>query len=194
MNEVVAINHDSPVKTMQMVEELVGVQAGHGHSHHEHALDKEFLVCGVNITPLIILLALGIHSIFEGIALGLVKDRNVFIDLMIGVVLHHIAATISLGVSLGQHKTKSRLAIFFIFFGLSFIESGGIAIGIGLSSMPDLFGSLVLALAGGTFVYIACSEILVHEFGDPEHRFAKFGFFIFGAIVITVLWFLSQGA
>jgi solute carrier family 39 (zinc transporter), member 1/2/3 len=124
------------------------------------------LVCGVNITPLILLLAIGFHSIFEGIALGMSKKRNVFINLMIGVVLHHIAATISLGVSLGQHQTKSKLAIFFIFFGLSFIESGGIAIGIGLETAPDLVSSIVLSIAGGTFVYIACSEILVHEFSD----------------------------
>ncbi len=36
-------------------------------------LEKEVLVCGVNISPLILLLALGFHSIFEGIALGLMK-------------------------------------------------------------------------------------------------------------------------
>ena len=59
------------------------------------------LVCGVNITPLIILLALGIHSIFEGIALGMSKSVTTFVNLMIGVSLHHAAACISLGVSLG---------------------------------------------------------------------------------------------
>ena len=149
------------------------------------------MICGVNITPLILLLALGFHSIFEGIALGMIKEEGVFINLMIGVSLQHIAATISLGVSLGQHKTQSKMAIFFIFFALSFIESTGIAIGIGLSDIPEEIGALILALAGGTFVYIACTEILVHEFGDNAHRYWKFLFFIAGSALITCLWFFG---
>lgn len=99
---------------------------------HGKPLDKEVLLCGVNISPLILLLALGFHSIFEGIALGMQKTVGPFINLMIGVTLHHTVACISLGVSLGQHQTKSKKAIFFIFFALSLIESAGIGIGIGI--------------------------------------------------------------
>ena len=73
----------------------------HGHSHGAHILESELKVCGVNITPLILLLAIGVHSIFEGIALGMSKSIPAFVNLMIGVTLHHAAATISLGVSLG---------------------------------------------------------------------------------------------
>lgn len=155
-------------------------------------LEKRLMVCGVNITPLILLLAIGFHSIFEGIALGMTKKEGVFINLMIGVALHHIAATISLGVSLGQHKVNSKKAIFFIFFGLSLIEPAGIAIGIGLSKSPEFVESIVMSLAGGTFVYIACSEILVHEFEDKQHRYLKFFFFIIGSAAITLLWFLNS--
>ena len=109
---------------------------------------------------------------------------------MIGVTLHHAAACISLGVSLGQHKTKSKLAIFWIFFGLSLIESTGIAIGIGIKDAPTIVSSLILSLAGGTFIYIACSEILIHEFADKANRYFKFFFFIIGCAGITLLWFL----
>lgn len=100
------------------------------------------------------------------------------------------AACISLGVSLGQHQTKSKKAIFFIFFGLSLIESTGIAIGIGLKDAPALVNSIMLSLAGGTFIYIACSEILVHEFANNKNRYVKFLFFIIGSTVITLLWLL----
>ncbi len=144
----------------------------------------------MNITPLILLLAIGVHSIFEGIALGMTKERTIFINLMIGVTLHHIAACISLGVSLGQHKTKSKVAIFFIFFGLSLIESAGIGIGIAMNEAPDLFASCIMSIAGGTFIYIACSEILIHEFENKKYRYWKFLFFLFGSAAITVLWFL----
>lgn len=147
---------------------------------HGKPLEKHVLLCGVNITPLILLLALGIHSIFEGVALGMSQSISSFINLMIGVTLHHSAACISLGVSLGQHQTKSKKAIFFIFFGLSLIESTGIGIGMGIKDSPDLISSIVLSLSGGTFIYIACSEILIHEFANNKNRYVKFLFFIIG--------------
>ena len=59
--------------------------------------EEKIKVCGVDITPLILLLAMGFHSLFEGIALGLMKDIKVFMKLMIGVILHHLAASLSLG-------------------------------------------------------------------------------------------------
>ena len=155
-------------------------------------LERKLMICGVNVTPLILLLAIGFHSIFEGIALGMTKNDGVFINLMIGVALHHIAATISLGVSLGQHKVNSKKAIFLIFFGLSLIEPAGIGMGIALSNSPDFVGSIVMSLAGGTFVYIACSEILVHEFEDKKNRYLKFLSFMIGAAAITVLWLLHS--
>ncbi len=150
------------------------------------------LVCGVNISPLILLIALGFHSIFEGIALGMTKQVPNFINLMIGVSIHHAVACISLGVQFGQHQTKSKKAIFFIFFFLSLIESAGIGIGIGIENAPVLVTSIVLSLAGGTFIYIACSEILIHEFADPKHRYWKFLVTMIGAATITLLWLLHE--
>ena len=58
------------------------------------------MICGFNVTPIVLMIALCFHSFFEGIALGLIKDLNVFINLAIGVVIHHSVAAISLGVSL----------------------------------------------------------------------------------------------
>ena len=63
MEGAIIPSSDSPMKTHN-------VEESHGHSHGI-ALDQEFLVCGVNMTPLILLLAIGFHSIFEGIALGM---------------------------------------------------------------------------------------------------------------------------
>lgn len=73
----------------------------HGHEGHTHGIEgRAVLVCGINVTPLALLCALGFHSIFEGIAMGLMKDLNSYINLMIGVVIHHTVASVSLGASL----------------------------------------------------------------------------------------------
>ena len=79
-----------------------------------------------------------------------------------------------------------------IFFGLSLIESTGIGIGIGINYAPALVSSIVLSIAGGTFIYIACSEILIHEFANHKNRYVKFFFFTIGCASITLLWLLHQ--
>ena len=164
----------------------------HVHEHDNQPKNKKVLICGIDLTPLVLLIALGFHSIFEGIALGLLKDMQVFINLMIGVTIHHIVACISFGISLGRSKNKTKSGIIASIVGLSLFESGGIAIGMGLSDAPDMVSSIILSFAGGTFVYIACSEILVHEFSEAKHRYWKFLFFLLGAGVIIGLWFLHS--
>lgn len=45
------------------------------------------------------------------------------------------------------------------------------------------------SIAAGTFVYIACSEVVVEEFSLPGDRFKKYFLFMLGGIIITGLWF-----
>jgi hypothetical protein len=46
-------------------------------------------------------------------------------------------------------------------------------------------------LAGGTFLYIACSEVIIEEFSQPDNKFLKLMFFIVGIAVISSLLFLE---
>jgi zinc transporter ZupT len=69
------------------------------------------------------------------------------------------------------------------------MESTGCAIGLGLESAPEIVGALILSVAGGTFIYVACTEILVEEFSSSNYRVLKFISFCFGALIIILLWF-----
>ena len=152
------------------------------------------MLCGLNISPIALLIALGFHSIFEGIALGLIKNFSVFVDLIIGITIHHAVACISYGVSLRQNKTKSKKSIILSVIALSLFQSTGLAIGMGLNNTPDVVGSIILAFAGGTFIYISCGEILAHEFDGPDKiwlKYLKFAVYLFGAGIISVLWLLD---
>ena len=60
----------------------------------------------------------------------------------------------------------------------------------GLSDSPALLTSVMLAFSGGTFVYIACSEILTSEFSKPGLKIWKIVSFTLGAAFIISLWFL----
>jgi zinc transporter ZupT len=95
-------------------------------------------------------------------------------------------------VSLSQHKNDSWRAILITFLGFALSEPIGIAIGLAISKSSELVASIIVSLAGGTFVYVACSEILVHEFAKNQNTIPKMISFIFGAAVIVCLWFLHE--
>jgi len=52
------------------------------------------------MTPFILMIALSVHSIFEGLALGLQPDMASLVNMVIAIVIHKGAASCSLGISL----------------------------------------------------------------------------------------------
>jgi zinc transporter ZupT len=59
---------------------------------------------GLDMTPLVLTISLGFHSFFEGMALGLIPDMPVLIDLIIGTSIHQFVASLSLGISFTKKK------------------------------------------------------------------------------------------
>jgi zinc transporter ZupT len=47
------------------------------------------------------------------------------------------------------------------------------------------------SMAGGTFIYIAASEVVVEEFSVGRYKWWKTLAFLLGAAVIFLLWFLE---
>ena len=62
----------------------------------------------------------------------------------------------------------------------------GILLGFFISS-NRLVESIFLAISTGTFIYVACSEVIVEEFALTKYKWMKFLFFILGGIFISVL-------
>ena len=55
-------------------------------------------------------MALSMHALFEGIALGLTKELSATINIMLALALHKPAAALSLGVSITKNfKDPSEL-------------------------------------------------------------------------------------
>ena len=52
------------------------------------------------MTPFILMIALSVHSIFEGLAVGLATEMKDCVNMVIAIVIHKEAAGISLGISL----------------------------------------------------------------------------------------------
>jgi zinc transporter ZupT len=54
------------------------------------------------MTPFILMIGLGIHSIFEGLAVGINDEMNNLYVFSLAIILHKGAAGMSLGISLSK--------------------------------------------------------------------------------------------
>ena len=136
-----------------------------------------------NLPGIILTTALVVHSIFEGIATGLLNTKSSVISVSIAVLIHNIPAAIALGIRMKDgHKGLSILLMFF--FVLS--SPLGFAIGIGLSDLNyPIIRAIFLAISAGTFIYIGCTEILAEELQDKSFKYLKFLGFCIGFIPLS---------
>ena len=54
---------------------------------------------------------MGLHSVFEGIALGLINKKGKVGSIAIGFMIHKAAEALSMGSALGQYPLKLLLTI-----------------------------------------------------------------------------------
>lgn len=144
-----------------------------------------------NMTPFVLMIGLGVHATFEGLSLGMSKDFSGTLLFAIAIVLHKGAAGMSLGISMGktfpgQDKFVIQLLVLFALF-----TPLGVVIGWILEKSSELTEIIFSCLAAGSFLYIACSEVIVEEFSIAQFRFLKLFAFLFGISIITCLKFIE---
>jgi zinc transporter 1/2/3 len=147
--------------------------------------------CCPNMTPFILMIALSVHSIFEGLALGLQPDLASVVNMVIAILIHKGAASSSLGISLVKTFPNDFKLCRWLIFCFSCATPLGVIIGMCVMNAGDIYTIVFSSIAAGSFVYIACSEVIVEEFAIPGNRWWKLLAFLFGAALIMSLWFLE---
>ena len=139
-------------------------------------------------TPYVILCALSVHAIFEGIALGVQHEVGGVVSFAVGILAHKWAESLALAVAFEErNKTPKQQKLYLGFFTLTTPVGVGIGVIVNEWSTPAVTGTFQ-ALAGGTFIYLACSERFVSEFNAPmRERIAKFVVAVLGAGLIIGL-------
>ena len=138
------------------------------------------------------MLAFGIHEFFEGIAFGLMDEYAVAVQLAVGIIIHKTCAAVSLGAGFAKTGfTTTQIIIFICLFSLS--TPIGIIIGLSVKNVSPIVTATFFQLSAGTFIYVACTEIITHEFENSAWSGIKLLLTIAGGIVIGALWFLSKG-
>ena len=160
-----------------------------GGTGAEYQLSPE--IKKVEIIPYVLLFALGFHGFFEGMALGIQQEVKDTLFLSLAIAAHKWAASLTLGISVIKSYIKLK-QLFIIILIFVLIGPVGIAFGLILrATCNEVIESVFLAISVGTFLYIACTEVLVEEFENNEYKYVKFLMFIIGGIFTAGLSLLE---
>lgn len=114
------------------------------HHHHHHHFNLDEFSNEINLGFFMLIFASSIHSVFEGLALGLIQQFGKAVNLFIGIFLHECIIAVALGINAAKVNKG-------ILFGLAFSATIplGIFLGILISYTPGVIGKFVSALFQG---------------------------------------------
>lgn len=169
---------------------------GHSHSHdHSSVFDTEAQDHST-FRSLLLLLALSLHSVFEGLAVGLQQKTVDVLAIFAALALHKCVLSFSLGLSLVQSELSNGGIIRSVLF---FSLSSPLGIGIGLcitdlsnSNATHLAEGILQGIACGTFLYVTFFEMLPHEFHSSDDRLMKVLCLLLGYSTVTVILFFHN--
>lgn len=160
-------------------EDEVDVDAPHEHDYSNA------------IGPYMLIVAMGVHAIFEGLALGLLTDFAGFLGFMMAIVFHKWAECMAVGISFLKNNVPKlnsiiALAIF------AFLTPSGILAGIIFSDTKPKIKAILMGISAGTFLYIAIAEVLAEEFNSKKNTLGKYMAYLAGASVMIIVWGIEQ--
>jgi len=113
------------------------------------------------------ILALSVHAVFEGLAVGLEESKEDVWKLFTAIACHKFI--IAFCVCLDMVQAGTRKFIFFSYLSIfSLVSAVGIAIGLiiteaGSGSVPEIVVATLQGIAAGTLLYVVMFEVLNRE-------------------------------
>jgi len=162
----------------------VGMQGGHHHHHVTRSL--------------VLILALSLHRIFEGMSIGLQQTVANVVSLFGAVMCHEMV----IGFSLGLQFVRSGFALRRLLvtsFVCSLIMPLGVLIGIVMTEIEstdsnvDIANGILQAIAMGTFIYVTFFEILQEEVDSDDTSLGKIVFIAAGFALMALLNLVPEG-
>ncbi|KAF5290273.1 hypothetical protein FQR65_LT11606 [Abscondita terminalis] len=150
-------------------------QQEHGDSHngHSHIIIEEDSIVK-SLRGLLVVLALSVHELFEGLAVGLESSSTNVWYMFAAVSVHKFVIAFCIGVELVTTKTKFVLNVIYVFI-FSVVSPLGIGIGIAITvekqESTALVSVILQGLASGTLIYVVFFEILQKDKSSGLKRY-----------------------
>ncbi|XP_029928302.1 zinc transporter ZIP3 [Myripristis murdjan] len=162
------------------------------HHHHQEAVED---LSQLSLRAFVLLFSLSLHSVFEGLAVGLQEDGRRVLEICLALTIHKSIIAFSLAFRLARGRLRRPLvAGCLLLFAL--MSPLGIGLGIALtetraSPQHQLARASLEGLAAGTFVYVTFMEILPHELAAGGNRIAKVTALLLGFTAVTAVLFIK---
>ncbi len=155
----------------------------HGHAHHDGHRDA--------LSAYSALVALSIHSLIGGIALGAEQNWTRVLVIFVAIFAHKSAEGFALGVSLARSSiTKTQAWRLIALFASSTPIGGVIGIVLGQAiegPLAAIVQAVFLSIAAGTFMYVATFDVLRDEFPQASGRLSKWIAMALGVVGMSLL-------
>lgn len=135
-------------------------------------------------------IVLTIHTVLEGISLGILSEVATVINIFLGIIFHKFAAGLALGIYCSREQlTKFQSLPAVLAFSLA--APIGVLIGMKVQSVSSVSViGVFLALASGTFIYISLAEIAEEEIKGAK-ALGTYLTFVGGVLVFTCILAVS---
>ncbi|XP_061197091.1 protein zntD-like [Saccostrea echinata] len=154
---------------------------------------EAILVAPSPLRACLFVLALSLHMIFEGLAVGLQETELTIWSLVLAISLHKCVVSFSVGMEMHQILgTGCKIVAFLLVF--SILSSAGVLIGMAVTQdgpNQALTIGILQSIATGTFFYVTFFEILHREFSHC-HSITKLLVCLSGYAVVAGLKTLEQ--
>lgn len=199
-------------ETMESVDETTNQAQLDNRNHHEghsHLHSATELAASNWARIMILLFAISLHSVFEGMTLGLCESLTSLLTLFTALSLHKLLIAVSIGINVASETNGTRrsgherrkLVIYqslavFTFAGASPL---GALIGWAVTDRAESVGFLMAqailqGLACGTFCYVVFCELLPKELQEEKgDKPGKFFFLFLGFAVVALVIALVPG-
>lgn len=145
---------------------------------------------------IVLLIALSLHMIFDGLALGLLKADKMVWGLLVALSLHKLLVFFTIGIqTLEILASLKKTVILILVFAL--MSPCGIIIGDSLTSSgesltKDMLSAILQGIAAGTFLYVTFFEILQRELGSDDHDLLKVFATVLGFALVAIIRLIEQ--
>jgi zinc transporter ZupT len=137
-----------------------------------------------------------LHSLIDGLAIGVFKEASEMLVLSLSVIIHKVPVACTVGTTFksnGQPLKKFSTLFIFILFMLA--SPLGMLLGMILGEVSSSIGLVIVqGFSGGTFIYLACCDLLIHEFhndhadgNDKASNCGKFTMILLGSAIVGTL-------
>ena len=178
---------------MYLLENLILPRFALSHLGHAHEAVTE---TARRASGLSVFIALGVHTLIDGIALGVAVTGGEGFALgglvFVALISHHMPASFSLTSALKANQYPNSTAFLYLVIVNAMVPVGTVLAALALSGLSDSMLGAMLGFSAGTFIHVATSDLLPVIQRRQRGKALFFGIVVLGVVFMAGFGMLAH--